>query len=89
MSLAPHSQPMGVGGFLAILHVGNPNDAYDLSASTSSIHLRKGPIRKFTLLRLGRGQVTLFGLFLSPPPKGEVLEIVEIVRIMPRPAFVS
>ena len=37
----------------------------------------------------GCGQVTLFGLFLSTPHAGEVLEIVEIVGIMSRPSFVS
>jgi len=35
------------------------------------------------------GQVTQFGLFLSTPHQREVLEIVEIVRIMPLLSFVS
>ena len=37
----------------------------------------------------GCGHVTQFGLFLSTFHTGEVLEIVEIVSIMPRPSFVS
>ncbi len=37
----------------------------------------------------GCGHVPLLGLFLSTPHEGEVLEIVEIVRIMPLRTFVS
>ncbi len=37
----------------------------------------------------GCGQVTLFGLFLSTPHEGEVLEMVEIAGIMPLLSFVS
>jgi len=37
----------------------------------------------------GCGQVTLFGLFLSTPHEGEVLEIVEIAGIMLLLSFVS
>jgi hypothetical protein len=37
----------------------------------------------------GCGQVTQFGLLLSTPHEGEVLEIVEIKKKMPLPSFVS